>query len=181
MDSHSVHRIPIAPESGATSTLSRATLIVNMRPWLLRFFRRRTANESDAEDLAHETLARALDNPAWQHPDQAAPYISRVAANLHRDEIRKHKVRHEAHAHAPELTSELIEEITPERQLAARQTVERVLEVLQKMSARTRDIFLRHRIHDTKQATIAEDLGVCVSTIEKQIRTATRHLSHLEP
>lgn len=113
--------------------------------------------------------------PAWSPPEQAASYVSRVAANLFYDEVRRRKVR-AAHVPEAELTSELIEEITPERELIARENLQRLFERLQRLGDRTHEIFLNHRLDEIRQVDIATSLGVCVSTVEKHISKAFLHL-----
>lgn len=161
-----------APIDDGDETTTRAALIANMRPWLLRFFGCRTINEAEAEDLAQETIVRALMNPAWSRSEQAAGYVCSVAANLFNDQLRKDIVR----STLSREDFEHIEEITPERTLLAQESLRLMLQVLERLSERTREIFLRHRIERMKQADIAASLGVCASTVEKHISTAARLL-----
>ena len=60
--------------------------------------------------------------------------------------------------------------------LAARERLENVLAGLDSLGARTREIFLMHRISGLKHRDIAARLGITVSAVEKHIAKASLFL-----
>lgn len=65
-------------------------------PELRAYARSLTANADDAEDLAQDSIERALRSTGTPNPlDELRPWLFRVIRNLHYDELRKRRVRRE--------------------------------------------------------------------------------------
>ncbi|GAA3256186.1 hypothetical protein GCM10020258_15380 [Sphingomonas yabuuchiae] len=67
-----------------------------------------------------------------------------------------------------------------ERVIGARQEVAKVAAVLARLGARREAIFRRARIDGVSQRQIAAELGVSLSTVEADLRIATRALIELK-
>ena len=76
-----------------------------------------------------------------------------------------------------EFCPELIEEVSPERVLLAREQVAMVRTVLERLPDRVRSAFVLHRFEELGYAEIAKRLGVSVSSIEKYISQALKELT----
>ena len=61
--------------------------------------------------------------------------------------------------------------------MAARVRLERVREGLSRLTPRTREIFLMHRLDEMKYREIAERLGISQSAVEKHIAKAALFLA----
>src|ERR1700689_4423574 len=73
--------------------LDNASVVSEMRPALVKYFKRKTGNPVEAEDLAQDVLLRALTHSNWKTQDQAKGYIFRSAVNRWRDSLRRRRVR----------------------------------------------------------------------------------------
>lgn len=150
---------------------------------LMAFFAKRIRNRSDAEDLTQETLLRTLGSPAVTELQHASAYVFTVASNLLREyRLRLQRFSPEAcvpidYALASELESELVEDLTPERLLLERDSLDEALRLLEELGERTRDIFVLFRIENMKQKDIATAFGISQSTVEKHVMRAVLHLA----
>jgi RNA polymerase sigma-70 factor (ECF subfamily) len=71
----------------------------------------------------------------------------------------------------------LVEEVSPERVLLAREQIAMVRMVLERLPERVRAAFVLHRFEELGYAEIAKRLGVSVSSIEKYISQALKELT----
>jgi len=131
---------------------------------------------SEVDDLVQEVVLRMqaqVGNPAIDHLDR---YVFTVAASVLSDRARRQASRREGdheplqEFHAP------AEELTPERVLSDRETLEQVVKAIADLPSRTRDIFVLHRFEEMSCNSIAEQLGLSVSAVEKHIMKALRAL-----
>jgi RNA polymerase sigma-70 factor (ECF subfamily) len=143
---------------------------------LMRFFRRRTGTDAEAEDLTQEVFVRLLRQPDSASIDNPEAFLFRTALNLLRDRARRNRTRA---SHAAELAHRLdrFEGLSPERVLEGRQSLQRALQVLGELDERVRDAFVLHRLEGLKYAEIAELFGVSVSSVEKYVIKALAHLA----
>ncbi len=66
------------------------TGLEELRPSLLSYAKRRCRNEAEAEDVIQETMLRAARyRPALTNPERLKAWVLRIAANVHRDSMRR--------------------------------------------------------------------------------------------
>lgn len=157
-------------------SLNSSLLMAQMRPALVKYFRRRCGSAAEAEDLAHDVLSRALAHSGWNSVEQAKGYIFRAAVNRWRDRNRRalshgDNVDWDDTAHYAE-----DEDPTPERVLEIEERLHDVVRTLSELNERTRDIFILIRVEKMKQKDIAEMFGISVSAVEKHLAKALDHL-----
>lgn len=164
----------------------RTELVEHLEPLrkpLLRFFMVRVADASEAEDLTQATFARLLAASREEPFKDPKAFVFRAAINLLRDRARKRKVRDGAQLAAvssvrvSETSLEFVEDVNPERVLQAKDKLARVMAALDELKPRTRDMYLLFRLDDMKHGQIARLYGLSVSSVEKEIIRATRHLA----
>jgi RNA polymerase sigma-70 factor (ECF subfamily) len=143
---------------------------------LLRYFQRRVRTREEAEDLTQEVFLRLLRRPDAESIENAEAFLFQTAVNLLRDRARRGKT---AASHLAELfgRGDRFEALSPERVLDSRQSLQAALRTLQELDARTRDVFILHRLEGLKYAEIASLYGVSDSSIEKYIIKALAHLA----
>lgn len=148
-----------------------------VRRLLARFFGRRIANADEIEDLVQDTFARVVARDGGEPIDNLGGYLHRTAGAVLIDRARRRKSRRtDAHlAFDPDFHGDA--DIDPERIVAARQELDAVIAALLSLPERTRTVFLLCRLEGCKQREIAEQLGVSLSTVEKDMVKAIRHLS----
>jgi RNA polymerase sigma factor (sigma-70 family) len=157
----------------------KADLDSQFRLALVAYFLKRTGNRTEAEDLTQDVLVKVLNQADAVDIETARAYIFTAAANLLRDRIRQSAARRTSTT--PDFgdtpIAALVEEISPERVLMARQTLKDVLKALGDLSERTRDIFVLYRIEKMKQHEIASLYGLSHTTVERHLARAVAFLA----
>jgi len=135
---------------------------------LTAYFHRRVRSRNEAEDLTQEVFLRLVRRLDVETIDNPEAFVFRTAVNLLRDWSRRGKTHQ---SHLVELTHSRahVEELSPERVFDSRQSLTRVLGVLEELDERSRDAFILHRLEGMKHAEIADLMGVSVSSVEKYI------------
>ena len=162
----------------------RAKLAEACREMVTEVRRRNSHAAGDADDVAQDACVRALDLPTPQRVRDPLCYLFRIARNLVIDR-RRRRVR-------DAVLSESLAVIErgssapadPERILAGKQDLERVMAAIASLPPRCREAFTLHRFGGLSYAAIARRMGVSTSMVEKHIAEAmvrvTRALFILE-
>jgi len=160
-----------------------ASVVSEMRPALVKYFRRKTGNPVEAEDLAQDVLLRALTHPNWRTRDQAKGYIFRTAINRWHDFLRRRRIRGATIAW-DEASAERSDENTrvdnpPERVLIVGEELNQVVRALERMNVRTRTVLMLIKLEQMKVATVAEMLGISASAVAKHLAKGIARLATL--
>lgn len=152
-------------------------VLVEERGRLLRFLRARGADE-EAEDLLHDLWQRVVSIPQQPIADPLS-YLFRAAENLmrdrHRSETSRERRQHDWHAASmPER-----EDPHGDRRLIAREQLAEVNRALSALGPRVSNVFRRVRLEGAGQAVIAHELGISLSSVEKDLQKAYRALAQL--
>lgn len=148
---------------------------ISLRPALLRYLALRGARTDEAEDVLQDT-SMVLATGAIASIEHPKAYIYRMVHNrflLHRRTESRRVGREEAwfdvnSGDPPEIDQQPSAEIN----VMARQQLELLQRVIDRMPERTRTIFQRFRIDNVPQRQIAADIGVSVSAVEKHLAIA---------
>lgn len=143
---------------------------------LTAYFHRRVGSRNEAEDLTQEVFLRLIRRLDVEKIDNPEAFVFRTAVNLLRDRFRRGQTQR-SHLAEVSLQQPGIEELSPERVFDSRQHLERVLDALENLDERSRDVFILHRLEGMKHAQIAELYGVSVSSVEKYIIKALAALT----
>jgi len=138
----------------------------------LRSYFRKRCHPADVEDLVQEVLLRMHSRRTDSEIENVGGYIFTVAANVLIARRKRGAIP------VPDF-ADGVDTITPERIVLARREVARVVQAIQDLPPRTRDIFVAHRFEDMTYAAIARRFGISVSAVEKHIMTALRELSRV--
>lgn len=139
---------------------------------LRSFLYRHLRNTETAADLAQETYLRLLRQPPRKPVLNLRGFIFRIARNLAIDHARSRGTRDQhdqGMAYLYEVTGEspeLFEVVAAHRELAS------LAEALQRLPAQCQQIFLLCRLQGMPHKQTAEQLGISVSTVEKQLAIA---------
>lgn len=140
---------------------------------LIRQIARRTRNRTDAEDLLHSAYLRLVRYGSERPVSDPAAFLVRTAFNISIDNYRREKnLQNQAEAPEAEDAAPLQDEV-----IAARVRLSRVKAGLNRLPARTREIFLMHRLDNLKYHEIASRLGISQSAVEKHIAKAVLFLT----
>lgn len=163
-------------ETAHASRLDKLTR--EYRPALVRYFRRRSRQPADVEDLVQEVFTRLAVRGDGAMIEQPEAYLMRAASNVWRDFLRKKKTHaDEAHEEYLEDSHLLVADEGPSDVLEGRESVEGVIEALNELPARTREVFVLCRVEGLRQKAVARRLGVSVSAVEKHMIKAIAHLA----
>lgn len=149
------------------------------RGWaqLIHRIERWTGRASDAEDLLQTAYERLHQYRAKHEVTKPESFLFRAAVNAGVDERRKERFI-DQNFDLHEGGAILIDSAPPlDEVIAARQRLERVKEGLARLSPRTREIFLMHRLERLKYREIAERLGISQSAVEKHVAKAALFLA----
>jgi len=138
------------------------------RDALLRFLNRRLNNAALAEDLIQETWLRAANSQALASGaaaiDNPRSYLFRIASNLALDHQRH--VGHGIELQATDEAAAVADpQPSPEDIVLYRSEFARLLEVIDGLSPRCREVFMLCRFEGLSHAEIAERLGISRSTV----------------
>lgn len=139
---------------------------------LLRFLGRRLGSRSLAADIAHDLyvkLLRADDDPSVRN---RRAYLFTMAANLATDHMRVEKRRGEILAESDDAVWRQTEYLTPERHALARAELTHMEAAIAALPDRCRRVFLLARFDNLSQPQIASELGIGVTTVYKDLKTA---------
>jgi RNA polymerase sigma-70 factor (ECF subfamily) len=150
--------------------------VAPLRPALVSYFRRKCGNETEAEDLAHDVMIRALQHARWANAEEAKGYIFRIAVNRWHDRNRQAGTHGKSLSWDDSADFALAEDFAPENVLNDEQELDAVISALQELSERTRTVFMLARLERMKQEQIAAMFGISVSAVEKHIAKALAHL-----
>jgi RNA polymerase sigma factor (sigma-70 family) len=149
---------------------------VNREFWnrLIREVRTRTRGRADPEELLHAAYLRLVRYRAQHVVDNVAAFLVRTAVNIGVDNYRHDRFTAGV---APE--DACLRENSPlqDEVLASRVRLDRVREGLSRLTPRTREVFLMHRLDDMKYREIAEQLGISQSAVEKHVAKAALFLT----
>jgi RNA polymerase sigma-70 factor (ECF subfamily) len=162
-------RCDLAERTGASLQTRQGWLAV------LRSVRRVLHSTHDAEDLLHSAFIRFAEYRDRETVANPAAFLVRTAANLAVDE-RRRRLRRESPSSVIELMEIADERPMQTELLAARERLKNVLAGLDTLGARTREVFLMHRISGLKHRDIAARLEISVSAVEKHIAKASLFL-----
>ena len=175
MELPSVEHEPSLPVLGDPPDFD--AFVRGQREGLVRFLRRRTPLEEDAQDLAQESLVRLM-RYRGHAPTAWAALLYRIAHNALNDRRRRAHSHREAQHSA--LDAEVAELASPEPSHEQRMATQQELAVLQGvllgLPLRCRQIYLLNRIEGMSYTEIAGHCGISVKAVEKHISKALRLL-----
>ncbi|GBU17905.1 MULTISPECIES: RNA polymerase sigma factor [Methylobacterium] len=145
-------------------------------PDLVRYVRRRIADDHSSADLVHDAFLRVAEQPLAAVQDIRA-YLFQVARNLLLDQ-RKQAARRRTLVVAPETLAEVVDEApSPEDAADARLRLDRLRGTVGELPFRTQQIFVLNRIDGLGYAEVARHLGISQSAVQKHLAMAVRHIA----
>lgn len=155
-----------------------APVFLENRAALLRFLRARGAGD-DAEDLLQDLWLK-LDGRDFDGIDDPLSYLYRMANNLMLDRYRSTSRRERREQDWVNSSGGVMAEsadLTPvDEQLIAAQRLKAAGAALRDLGPRVELVFRRFRVEGVGQKAIAEQLGVSLTTVEKDLQKAYRAL-----
>ncbi|MEZ0472920.1 RNA polymerase sigma factor [Luteimonas salinilitoris] len=149
------------------------TLILKLRKLL--HSRGRTRDETD--EAIQEAFLRLQRYRQARHVQEPEAFLVRTVLNAIVDEGRR-RSRWRSVPLSDVETLPLVEAgLTPEDVLTGQQRLRTLRTGLEQLNARTREVFLLHRIEGYSHAQIAARMGITVSAVEKHVAKAALFLT----
>lgn len=146
------------------------TLYCEHHGWLHGWLNRKLGNTNDAADLAHDTFIRLLMRQSNAFGNEPRALLTHIAKGLVIDRWRRQEVERaylETIAHLPDT-----EVPSPETRWLILEALHRIDSMLREMPSRVRQTFLLSQIEGLTYATIAEQLGVSLITVKRDMHDA---------
>jgi RNA polymerase sigma factor (sigma-70 family) len=146
---------------------------------LLSFFRKRTHDVADTQDLVQQVflrLAQSRQEGEIHNPDA---YIFQTAANALRDHYRHLAVHNRFLNEAIATPHGNASDLSPERITLAREDLARLVEGMRELPERTRDILILRCFEGLKNAEIAQLQHISTRAVENHIAKAMAALSRI--
>lgn len=145
-------------------------------PRVKSFLMKGGANESQADELAQETMLTVWDKAGSYDPKQASAstWIFTIARNKRIDAFRKFK-RVEIDFDDVGYTFEDGEK-SPLENISATQQSEALLEAIENLPEEQADLVRKSFYEDKSHADIAEETGIALGTVKSRIRLALERL-----
>ena len=145
---------------------------------LLSFFRKRTHNGSDTQDLVQQVFLRLAQSRQQGEIHNPDAYIFQTAANALRDHHRHMAVRNRYLAEMA-TTDAGATDLTPERIELAKEDLARLVDGMRELPERTRDILILRCFEGLKNMEIARLHHISTRAVEKHIAKALASLSRI--
>jgi RNA polymerase sigma-70 factor (ECF subfamily) len=143
---------------------------------LERYLRRNWRDRDDVPDLRQEVYARVYDSCARGRPDSAQAFVLSTARNLLVDRARRAQiVSIETFADMDALAPRL-DELSPERHLAARSELRLLQGALNLLPAPCREVIELRKIEDLPQREVAARLGITEDRVERLLAKGVQAL-----
>ena len=139
---------------------------------LLRFLSQRLGSPSLAADLAHDLYLKLRGMKELPPVRDSRAYLFGMAANLATDHLRVEKRRSEIRAAADGVVWPKSDDLSPERHIIARAELAYLETEIAKLDPRCRQVFYLSRYEGKSQAEISKNLGVGLTTVYKDLKTA---------
>lgn len=139
---------------------------------LRRLLARRGRSADDIDDLMQEAFLR-LQSYCREHSVQnTEAFMVRTVLNLSAQQARDARP-YQSMTDDSEILSIIDQTPSPDEVYAGQQRLRMMKAGLDRLSARTREAFLMHRLEGMSYMQIAEKLGISVSMVEKYIARAS--------
>jgi RNA polymerase sigma factor (sigma-70 family) len=144
---------------------------------LVRYLTRVWPNRSEVPDLRQETYVRVYEGSAKTRPTSPKSFLFATARNLMADRVRRERIVSIDYTQDLDSLSALVDEISPERSLSARDELRRLGDALDGLSDNCRAVIWLRRVEGLTQREAAERLGMREGTLESHLSRGLRALA----
>jgi len=142
---------------------------------LVRYLTGHLKSHDEAVEVAQEAYVRLLGLDDASTIGFLRAFLFRTATNIAIDRQRKHGraqayVEHEAADDASQIFG-----FTPEREVAARQSLQRVVDCIEGLPAKCKHAFVEFKFKHRDYDSIAEEMGISTSMVRKYVIRAVVH------
>lgn len=165
---------PLPPDHDRVPAHRLEDLYRTQRRGLMRFVARKGRRE-DAEDVVQQVFARVAGHGDTEAITTPGEYLRQAASNILRDRARA-AVRRGEISHVP-IDDVSVADRDPIAMLEARDRLARIEAAVLRLKPLARQIFLARRLDGYTYAEIAQQTGLSVRGVEKQMNRALKLLN----
>jgi RNA polymerase sigma-70 factor (ECF subfamily) len=143
---------------------------------LVRYLSRHWPKQDEILDLRQETYIRVYETAHVSRPLTPRAFLFTTARNLLVDRIRRKRIVSIDAVGDLESLNVLVDEISPEHRLDARQELRRLTQAFDDLPPRCREAVWMRRVDELPQKEIATRLGITEKVVEKHITLGMRRL-----
>lgn len=161
-----------------TSDLDRwfAREILSHEASLTRYLHRARQRPTDVPDLRQEIYVRVYESAARALPTSPRAFLFQTARNLIVDRARRERIVSIDYTQDLDALNVLIDEISPEQRLSARQELKQLSTALDQLSDDCRSVIWLRRVEGLSQKEAAERLSLPEGTLESHLCRGIRAL-----
>ncbi len=141
------------------------------------FIRGRWPREQDVDDIMQESFLRLSQVPNPETILNPRAFLFTTASNMAVDRHRRQKTRERYMEPDADIENVANDSLSPERHSEAHQALERFSKWLDELPELQRHAFVLYRIEGCPHSEIAVRLGISVSSSERYVKQAMRHIS----
>jgi len=143
---------------------------------LLRFLRRVWPDPSEVDDLCQETYVRVYEAAAKSLPAVPQAFLFATARNLMADRVRRSKIVSIEMKGDLDSLNVLVEELSPEHRLSARQDLWRLAVAFERLPPLSREVVWLVKVDALPQKDVARRLGITHKAVQNRIARGIRML-----
>jgi RNA polymerase sigma factor (sigma-70 family) len=144
---------------------------------LQRYLMRVWRNPSEVADLIQEVYVRVYEHARDRRPQQPKAFLFATARNLMTDQLRRSRVVSIDTMQEVGDVEAMIDELSPERQVSARQELGQLARAFDSLSDKCRNVVWYRRVEGLSQRETAERMGLNEEAIESQLARGVRALA----
>jgi RNA polymerase sigma factor (sigma-70 family) len=144
---------------------------------LSSYFRKRTRNPAEAQDLVQQVFLRLAQYQQLNSLRDRDAYIFQTAANTLKDHYRRQAVRERLSSEPSGFFAPADSDFPADRVLQGQEDIARLVGALRNLPERTRDILMLRCFEGLKHSEIARLHGISTRAVEKHVTKALAHLS----
>ncbi|HEY8328095.1 MAG TPA: sigma-70 family RNA polymerase sigma factor [Rhodanobacter sp.] len=141
---------------------------------LMRYLLRSWFRREEIHDLRQEIYVRIYEAAAKARPAMPKSFMFTTARHLMTDRLRRGRVVSIEAVGDIDALNVLIDEISPERRLGARQELKRLTDAFDRLPDRCREVVWLRRVEELSQKEVAARMGISEKTVEKQVAKGAR-------
>ncbi|HVZ29739.1 MAG TPA: RNA polymerase sigma factor [Asticcacaulis sp.] len=166
--------------SPSKSVLLKAYL--EKRVILLRYFTRLAGDSALAEDIVQDLYLKITALSDDYEVEDPVAFLFKMAHNVYLNQLRALQSGRNRDSAWSDLSrhriggDDVADEPSPEAQTAGRQQLQKAMGALGELPDKTQAIFRLHKFDGLSQADVASRLDISLSSVEKHLSSALRHL-----
>lgn len=141
---------------------------------LLRFIAAKLGSKQEAKEIAQEAYVRLLRLDHREAVGYLRAFLFKTAANLATDRLRQ-RARRDFVVDSRHIEFAVFE-LSPERQVAGRQTLQRLRAAIDELPIKCRECFMLHRVHGLSCQDIAQRMGLQDRMVRLYVARALEYL-----